>query len=492
MKSVRVRFAPSPTGYLHVGGLRTALYNYLFARKNNGKFVLRIEDTDRNRFVEGAVENLISALKWCGLDFDEGPETGGKFGPYLQSQRLGIYQKYIQELVVKGDAYYCFCTHERLEALKEEQQKQKFPQAKYDKHCLSLSKSRIEENLANRIPFVIRLNVVPNQKIIFDDIVRSRVEFDSNNVDDQVLIKSDGYPTYHFANVVDDHLMEISHVIRGEEWLSSTPKHVLLYDSFGWERPIFAHLPLLLNPDRSKLSKRQGDVAVEDYRAKGFLKEALVNFVALLGWNAGDDKEFYYMNELIENFSLERVNKSGAVFDIEKLNWLNAEHLRKKSNDDLLTMLRIEILNSQFSTLPTGRQVLNLPDAYLLKVISAMKERVSFVKEYLSNSPYFFEAPSKYDESSVLKNWKSETPDQMKKLYESFAKLNTPVKEDFEASLKETAAELNIDAGKLIHPLRLAVSGMSSGPGVYDILVIIGLEETQKRIDKAINTISVI
>ncbi|TSA26298.1 MAG: glutamate--tRNA ligase [Ignavibacteriales bacterium] len=492
MKSVRVRFAPSPTGYLHVGGLRTALYNYLFARKNNGKFVLRIEDTDRNRFVEGAVENLISALKWCGLDFDEGPETGGKLGPYLQSQRLGIYQKYIQELVVKGDAYYCFCTHERLEALKEEQQKQKFPQAKYDKHCLSLSKSRIEENLANRIPFVIRLNVVPNQKIIFDDIVRSRVEFDSNNVDDQVLIKSDGYPTYHFANVVDDHLMEISHVIRGEEWLSSTPKHVLLYDSFGWERPIFAHLPLLLNPDRSKLSKRQGDVAVEDYRAKGFLKEALVNFVALLGWNAGDDKEFYYMNELIENFSLERVNKSGAVFDIEKLNWLNAEHLRKKSNDDLLTMLRIEILNSQFSTLPTGRQVLNLPDAYLLKVISAMKERVSFVKEYLSNSPYFFEAPSKYDESSVLKNWKSETPDQMKKLYESFAKLNTPVKEDFEASLKETAAELNIDAGKLIHPLRLAVSGMSSGPGVYDILVIIGLEETQKRIDKAINTISVI
>jgi len=492
VKSVRVRFAPSPTGYLHVGGLRTALYNYLFARKNNGKFVLRIEDTDRNRFVEGAVENLISALKWCGLDFDEGPETGGKLGPYLQSQRLGIYQKYIQELVVKGDAYYCFCTHERLEALKEEQQKQKFPQAKYDKHCLSLSKSRIEENLANRIPFVVRLNVVPNQKIIFDDIVRSRVEFDSNNVDDQVLIKSDGYPTYHFANVVDDHLMEISHVIRGEEWLSSTPKHVLLYDSFGWERPIFAHLPLLLNPDRSKLSKRQGDVAVEDYRAKGFLKEALVNFVALLGWNAGDDKEFYYMNELIENFSLERVNKSGAVFDIEKLNWLNAEHLRKKSNDDLLTMLRIEILNSQFSTLPTGRQVLNLPDAYLLKVISAMKERVSFVKEYLSNSPYFFEAPSKYDESSVLKNWKSETPDQMKKLYESFAKLNTPVKEDFEASLKETAAELNIDAGKLIHPLRLAVSGMSSGPGVYDILVIIGLEETQKRIDKAINTISVI
>ncbi len=482
MKSVRVRFAPSPTGYLHVGGLRTALYNYLFARKNNGKFVLRIEDTDRNRYVEGAVKNLISALKWCGLDFDEGPEAGGKFGPYLQSLRLDIYQKYIQELIVKGDAYYCFCTHERLETLKEEQQKQKMPQAKYDKHCLSLSKSKVEENLANKIPFVVRLNVEPNQKIIFDDIVRSRVEFESNNVDDQVLIKSDGYPTYHFANVVDDHLMEISHVIRGEEWLSSTPKHVLLYDSFSWERPIFAHLPLLLNPDRSKLSKRQGDVAVEDYRAKGFLKEALVNFVALLGWNAGDDKEFYLMNELIRNFSLERVNKSGAVFDLEKLNWLNAEHLRKMKDKDILPFLKEEILHSTFCTL-------HFSDNYLLQVITAMKERVSFVKEFITNCQYFYTAPLEYEQRSIEKNWNAETPSLLRKIRDVFASLHDPTKEDFEQALTTVAAELNIGKGKLIHPLRLAISGISTGPGVFDIVTILGKEEVIKRIDTAIEKI---
>ena len=354
MNLVRVRFAPSPTGYLHVGGLRTALYNYLFARKNNGKFILRIEDTDRNRYVEGAVEKLISSLKWCGLEYDEGPDVEGQYGPYMQSERLALYKQHAQQLVDAGKAYYCFCTPERLEALREDQQRRKLPQAKYNKLCLSLSKKEIDEKLSSGIQHVIRLNVEPDQKIIFDDIIRGKIEFESNNVDDQVLIKGDGYPTYHLANVVDDHLMEISHVIRGEEWLSSTPKHVLLYNFFGWEKPHFAHLPLLLNPDRSKLSKRQGDVAVEDYRDKGYLKDALVNFVALLGWNAGDDQEFYYIDELIQKFSLEKVNKSGAVFDLEKLNWLNAEHLRKKSNDELLKMLRVEILNSQFTIILTN------------------------------------------------------------------------------------------------------------------------------------------
>ena len=483
MENIRVRFAPSPTGYLHVGGLRTALYNYLFARRNNGQFILRIEDTDRNRFVEGAVENLIDALKWCGLQFDEGPDVGGSFGPYMQSQRLDIYQKYVQELISNGNAYYCFCSTQRLEALKEEQQKQKLPQTKYDKHCLALNKKEVEEKLANKDPFVIRLNVEPNHRIIFDDIVRGRVEFDSNNVDDQVLIKSDGYPTYHLANVVDDHLMQISHVIRGEEWLSSTPKHVLLYDSFKWERPVFAHLPLLLNPDRSKLSKRQGDVAVEDYRTKGFLKEALVNFVALLGWNAGDDQEFYYMKELIEKFTLERVNKSGAVFDLEKLNWLNAEHLRKKSNEELLVILKEEILNSQFA-------IPNYSDSYLLQVIAAMKERVSFVKEYLTKSPYFFEPPKEFEETAVQKNWKPETPAQLIKLSNEFNLLvANPAKEDYEHALHKVAEKLNVGKGKLIHPLRLAVSGMSTGPGVFDIVVILGKEETISRINKALEII---
>ncbi|AFH49474.1 Glutamyl/glutaminyl-tRNA synthetase [Ignavibacterium album JCM 16511] len=479
---VRVRFAPSPTGYLHVGGLRTALYNYLFARKNKGKFILRIEDTDRNRYVEGAVENLISALKWAGLEYDEGPDIGGPFGPYMQSQRLDIYQKYAQELISQGKAYYCFCSAERLEALREEQQKQKLPQAKYDKHCLYLSKSEIEANLEKGIPKVIRLNVEPNQKIEFDDIIREHLEFDSNNVDDQVLIKSDGYPTYHLANVVDDHLMQITHVIRGEEWLSSTPKHVLLYDAFGWERPVFAHLPLLLNPDRSKLSKRQGDVAVEDYRDKGYLKEALINFVALLGWNAGDDKEFYYIDELIEKFSLERVNKAGAVFDLQKLNWLNAEHLRKKSDDEILSLLKKELNNSEYKDQP-------VPDEKLVLIIQAMKERVTFVKEFINNCRYFYEAPREYEQKSIEKNWKEDTPQQLLKLKEEFSNLTNPSKEDFEHALNRVAEELNIGKGKLIHPLRLAVSGQSTGPGMFDLLFILGKDEVIKRIEAAINNI---
>lgn len=479
MEEIRVRFAPSPTGYLHVGGLRTALYNYLFAKKNNGKFILRIEDTDRNRYVEGAVENLIAALKWAGLEYDEGPDVGGSYGPYMQSQRLDIYKKYADELIKNGHAYYCFCTPERLQKLREEQEKQKLPQAKYDKFCLSLSKDEIEDKLKNNTPYVIRLNVKPNQKIVFNDIIRERVEFDSNNVDDQVLIKSDGYPTYHLANVVDDHLMKISHVIRGEEWLSSTPKHVLLYDAFGWERPNFAHLPLLLNPDKSKLSKRQGDVAVEDYRDKGYLKEALINFVALLGWNAGDDQEFYYINELIEKFTLERVNKAGAVFDLQKLNWLNAEHLRKKSNDELLLLLKKEIQNSELA-------IENYNDHFLILIIDAMKERVSFVREFITSCIYFYTPPVEYEQKSVEKNWKSDTVEHLQKLREEFSKLNNPTKEDFEQALTKLSEELNIGKGKLIHPLRLAVSGQSTGPGLYDILFILGKDEVITRIQRAI------
>ncbi len=318
---------------------------------------------------------------------------------------------------------------------------------------------------------------------MFDDIIRERVEFDSGNIDDQVLIKSDGYPTYHLANVVDDHLMQISHVIRGEEWLSSTPKHVLLYDAFGWERPKFAHLPLLLNPDKSKLSKRQGDVAVEDYRDKGFLKDALVNFVALLGWNAGDDKEFYYMNELIEKFSLERVNKSGAVFNLQKLNWLNAEHLRKLSDEQLLVLLKEEILHSEFSSL-------NLADEHLLLIIFAMKERVSFIKKFITTCRYFYEVPEEYEQKSIEKNWKPEKPEQLMKLRNSFAVLQNPTKEDYELALANTAQELNAGKGKLIHPLRLAVSGQSTGPGMFDLLFILGKDEVLKRINSAIEKIS--
>ena len=478
----RVRFAPSPTGYLHVGGLRTALYNYLFAKRYNGKFILRIEDTDRNRYVEGAVEKLIDSLKWCGLDYEEGPGKGGSFGPYVQSERLPIYKEQVDKLIEKGNAYYCFCTPERLEALREEQQKLKLPQAKYDKQCLSLSKDEIKEKLSSGMPYVVRLNVPAGLKIQIKDIVRGDVEFDSGVVDDQVLLKSDGYPTYHLANVVDDYMMGVTHVIRGEEWLSSTPKHVLLYDFFGWRRPEFAHLPLLLNPDKSKLSKRQGDVAVEDYRDKGYLKEALVNFVALLGWTAGDDKEFYYLDELVEKFSLERVNKAGAVFNVEKLNWLNAEHLRKKTKEEILSMLKKEIENSEYKQI-------SFTDELLRDIIDAMHERVSFVKEFLSKAEYLFKEFDAYEEETVKKRWKEDSSQLLAKLSLKIKEIENPLKEDYENALHKTAEENNAGNGKIIHPLRLAVSGVGGGPGVFDICRIIGKETVLKRIDKAIATL---
>lgn len=473
---IRVRYAPSPTGYIHIGNLRTALYNYLFARHTGGKFIVRIEDTDRTRFVPGAVENLINTLKWVGLDYDEGPEIGGDFAPYFQSERLAVYKEHADYLIKNKKAYYCFCTQERLTQLREEQSRTT-KDTRYDKHCLHLTEDEIQKNLAEGKPYVIRLNVQPGMKIAFKDIIRGDVEFSSDVIDDQVLVKSDGFPTYHLANIIDDHLMEISHVIRGEEWLPSVPKHILLYEAFGWQHPQFAHLPLLLNPDRSKLSKRQGDVAVEDYRKKGYLKEALINFIALLGWTAGDDKEIYTLEELIKSFSLERVNYSGAVFDLEKLNWLNEEHLRNKPDEELIRMLREEMQNTKYS--PS-----DYTDEYLQKVIEAMKSRVSFVREFFVKGFYFFEEPATYEESAVKKNWKPNSPDILKKYSEKISTLENPSKEDYEKALIDTSTEMNVGKGAIIHPLRLAVSGVSGGPGIYDILYILGKEITIKRIKK--------
>jgi glutamyl-tRNA synthetase len=478
----RVRFAPSPTGYLHVGGLRTALYNYFFARNRKGKFILRIEDTDRNRYVPGAVENLISTLGWAGIEYDEGPDKGGDYGPYKQSERRDIYKEHADLLIKNKKAYYCFCTTERLASLREEQQK-KNVQSMYDKHCLGLSEEEIKHNLSEGLPYVIRLNVEPGKKIKFNDHIREEVEFSSDVVDDQVLIKTDKYPTYHLANVVDDHLMKITHVIRGEEWLSSTPKHVILYDAFGWEIPIFAHLPLLLNADRSKLSKRQGDVAVEDYKNKGYLKEALVNFVALLGWTAGDDKEYYNIDELISKFSLDRVNKSGAVFNIEKLNWLNEEHLRKKTDTELLQMLRSELKESKYA----GQEY---PDEYLLNVIGVMRERVSFIKEIFEKGSYFFEEPITYEEAGVKKRWNVQSSEILKQYAGKIELITSPSKGDYENALKDTAAHFNKGNGDVIHPLRLAVSGVSGGPGIFDILYIIGKEKTLSRIKTIIEKLN--
>ncbi|MBI3586535.1 MAG: glutamate--tRNA ligase [Ignavibacteriales bacterium] len=483
-KLVRVRFAPSPTGYLHVGGLRTALYNYLFAKHNGGKFILRIEDTDQSRKVEGAVENLIATLEWAGIHYDEGPNREGNHGPYVQSERLKLYHQHAIQLVERGKAYYCFCTQERLEEIRQKQSAAKL-QPSYDQHCRDLPKDEAERRNAAGEKHVVRMKVPLGGELTFEDIIRGKVTFSYSVLDDQVILKSDGFPTYHLAVVVDDHLMEITHVIRGEEWLSSTPKHVLLYQFFGWELPKFAHLPLLLNPDKSKLSKRQGDVAVEDYRAKGYLKEAIINFVAFLGWNPGDEREIFLLDELVKEFSLERVGKSGAVFNIEKLNWLNAQHLRKKPIAELLGMVK-EYLSPSVGLVQSSLSNKHFDDAYVLQIIGAMRERALFVKDLIENCPYFFEPPTEYDPAIVKKRWKEQTPDHMRKLIEEFKLLEGPKKEDYEAALHRVAGALGVSNGELIHALRLAVSGMGIGPGLYDIVFILGKEETIRRISAAI------
>lgn len=478
---IRVRFAPSPTGYLHIGGLRTALYNYLFAKHQNGKFVLRIEDTDQARRVEGARENLIATLDWAGVHFDEGPDRDGGHGPYIQSQRLDLYRRHAEELVGKGKAYYCFCTPERLEEVRRRQTAAK-ERASYDRHCRDLSRDEVERRLDSGERHVIRMKVPLIGELTFNDLIRGNVSIAYEVLDDQVLMKSDGFPTYHLAVVVDDHLMGISHVIRGEEWLPSTPKHILLYQFFGWELPKFAHLPLLLNPDKSKLSKRQGDVAVEDYRAKGYLKEAIINFIAFLGWNPGDERELFSLEELVKEFSLERVGKSGAVFNVEKLDWLNFQHLRRKPDDEILVMLKEYLAGTPFAAM-------QFDDRYLLSVIGAMRERASFVKEFVDKCPYFYQAPHEYESDVVKKRWKVDSPGQLKRLAEDFSRLENPTKEQYESVLHRTAEELGIKQSELIHPLRLAVSGMGAGPGLYDILIILGKDETIRRIHSAIERI---
>ena len=479
MNTVRTRFAPSPTGYLHVGGLRTALYCYLFAKKHNGSFILRIEDTDQSRKVEGAMEKLIETLQWAGIEFDEGPGKDGAVGPYIQSQRLPLYKKYAEQLVTEEKAYYCFCTSERLEALRQKQTEAKESYT-YDRCCLSIPKEEARTRVANGEQHVIRMNIPTGGEVSFDDVIRGTVTISNKILDDQVLLKSDGFPTYHLAVVVDDHLMHISHVIRGEEWLPSTPKHVLLYQYFGWEVPQFAHLPLLLNPDKSKLSKRQGDIAVEDYRAKGYLKEALINFIAFLGWNPGDEREIFSLEELKHEFTLERVGKSGAIFNVEKLQWLNQQHIRLKSGDELLAIVKPMAVEKGWT---------QCSDSYIKQVIGIMKERVSFYRDFVNECRYLFEDPKTFDENGRAKNWKPDSPAHLQKLVEKFSSLQEFSAAVVEQVLRVTAEELSIGAGKLIHPLRLAISGVSQGPSLFHLIEILGKEATLRRIQFALQTI---
>ncbi len=450
MSKVKTRFAPSPTGLLHVGGLRTALFSFLWARKNNGKFALRIEDTDKARTVEGALENLIQTLKDFRLNFDE--------GPVLQSDRLAIYKQHADQLVAKGAAYYCFCSADRLEQLRADQQAKKLP-PKYDKHCLTLPKDEVAAKLGAKESFVVRLNVPADQAIRFTDLVHGEIKISTNDVDDQVLLKSDGFPTYHLANVVDDHLMEITHVIRGEEWIPSTPKHILLYSAFGWESPQFAHLPLLLSKSRKKLSKRDGDVAVKDFLEQGYLPEALLNFVAFLGWNPKTEQEKFSLVELIEQFSFDKVNNSGAIFDLEKLDWLNGLYIREMKIEQLFALTVPYLVKA-------GIAYEKFPKEFLKKALLLEQSRLKKLSEIGERVKYFFEEP-KYDPDLLI--WKKSSKETiLKNLNILQSHLQTG---DFsETGIKKFIEASNLKTGEVLWPLRVALSGLEASPGPFEIM----------------------
>ncbi len=476
---VRVRFAPSPTGYLHVGGLRTALYNWLLAKREGGQFLLRIEDTDRTRLVEGAVEALLDSLRWAGITPDEGATIGGPYGPYVQSERLPIYREMVDKLLADGHAYYCFCTSEELAARRAAQEAQGESTA-YDGHCRHLSPEEVQRRLAAGEPYVVRMIVPSDRQIVIDDVVRGQVTFDSSLVDDQILLKSDGFPTYHLAAVVDDHLMKITHVIRGEEWLSSTPKHVLLYEYFGWEPPKFAHVPLIINESGKKLSKRDGDVSVEAYREKGYLPEGLLNFLAMLGWNPGDEREFFTKETLAEVFSLERVRKSGAVFDFQKLLYINGLHMRTIPADKLADMVL-----PFFDKVGWARPQRD----YLIKVIELMAERANVLTDYVEPIAYFYSDPTEYEEATIKKRWKPASHALLEGWSAELANLESFTPEDLEASLRAYAEKQGVGAGQLIHPTRLALTGCGNGPSLFHSMEVLGKETCLRRIAAALKVL---
>jgi glutamyl-tRNA synthetase len=480
-ETVRVRFAPSPTGYLHVGGARSALFNYLFAKRHNGTFILRIEDTDQTRFVEGALQEIFESLKWLGLQWDEGPETGGEYGPYIQSKRLHIYKEYADKLLESGHAYRCFCTSERITQLRAEQEKAKKPSG-YDKKCRSLTDDEISSHLEAGTPYVVRLKIPSGRKVVFTDMIRGVIEYSSDVLDDLVLIKSDGYPTYHMANVVDDHLMKITHVLRGDEWIASTPRHILLYEAFGWDPPGFAHLPIILSPDGGKLSKRKGAASVMDFKRGGFLPEALFNFLALLGWAPGDEREKMSLKELIDAFSLQNVSPKSSVFDEQKLEWMNGVYLAEKNSDDLLGDCK-ELWTEK------NIKVSDFSDDYLRSVITLMKVRSRRITDIVETSLYFFQDPDSYDEKAVAKQFTSDAAVLLELINESLSGISSFTAPEIEALFKLLAETRQISTGKLIHPARLAISGVSVGPGLYEMMELIGKNAVIRRVADAISFI---
>ena len=500
-KQVRVRFAPSPTGPLHIGGVRTALFNYLFAKKNNGVFYLRIEDTDQNRFVPGAEEYILEALNWLGIAPSETIGINEKFGPYRQSERKQLYKQYADQLINSGWAYYAFDTQEALDA----HRKQHEAEGKtfiYNWHnrekldtSLVLSEEETNQRIASGADYVIRFKTPVNETLHLQDIIRGDIKFETNLLDDKVLFKSDGMPTYHLANIVDDHLMETSHVIRGEEWLPSMPLHSLLYKAFGWEAPQFAHLPLILKPiGNGKLSKRDGDkmgfpvfplewndassmTKSMGYRENGFFPEAVVNFLALLGWNDGTEKEIFSLEELCEKFDLNRVHKAGAKFDPEKNKWFNHHYLQEQSNESLAKAFELILSEKGIST-----------SLDLNKIVSLIKERADFVTDFWELSDYFFLAPTSYDEKAV-KNWKEETPALMQQLISVIENIGDFSSENMETIIKDWMTKNEIGMGKVMQPFRLSLVGALKGPHLFDIAEMIGKEETIRRLESAIKNI---
>jgi glutamyl-tRNA synthetase len=485
--SVRVRFAPSPTGYLHVGGLRTALYNALFARRHGGTFVLRIEDTDRDRYVADAEADIEEALAWVGLDYDEGPSTGGPHAPYYQSKRKERYRQYAEQLVEQGHAYYAFDTEEELEAMREEKTGPDGGAAQYDastrrsmRNSLSLPDDEVERLLDEGHEHVIRLKVPHDEVVQFDDEVRGSVSFDTDGIDDQVLLKSDGMPTYHLANVVDDHQMEITHVIRGEEWLSSTPKHMLMYRYFGWEPPTMAHLPLIMSPKEGKLSKRDADelgipVFVRDYREAGYEPAALINFLALLGWNPGTDQELFSREELVDNFSLERVGSSGVQFDIDKLDWFNEQYVHDLPVDALAEKARPYL----------DEAGIEADEERLREICELMQPRITKVKDLVEDAAFFFTAPEAYEEAGVEKRWKDDSADLLEAYADRLEALDGFDVDEIETVLRDLADDEGVGAGRIIHPTRLAVSGRSYGPGLFSMMAAVGKEACIDRMRTA-------
>jgi glutamyl-tRNA synthetase len=480
---VRVRFAPSPTGYLHVGGARSALFNYLFARHHNGTFILRIEDTDRSRFVEGAMQEIFDSLRWLGLDWDEGPEKDGACGPYIQSQRINMYQEHARRLLASENAYQCFCTTERLAALRTEQEKTK-QTVGYDKKCRRLSKEECDKLLSAGTPHVIRLKIPSDRKIVFNDLIRGPIEYSSDVLDDIVLIKSDGFPTYHLANVVDDHLMNITHVMRGDEWISSTPRHVLLYEAFGWKLPQFAHLPVILAEDGKKLSKRKGAASVMDYKRAGFLSESLFNFLALLGWAPGNDREKLPREEVIKAFSIDHISPKPAVFDEKKLEWMNGLYMAERNAKSLVS----EVLPiwKERGWVDSNRVD---SDPYFSSVIDLLKVRSKRVAELLDSSVYFFQDPVSYEEKAAKKQFKTETAGSLKALLDKIETTSSFDASVLEKIYQEYSEKSNIQPGQLIHPTRLAISGVSFGPGLFELMSVLGKETVARRIKNAISYI---